>query len=300
MAEVATSVLHNVGNVLNSVNTSASVIADRLKKSKGPGITKLSALLEGHRENLAEFLTQEGRAEQVIRYLNSLATHLSEERSDLVREVKELSGNIEHIKEIVVMQQSYARVAGVAESVNPVDLVEDSLRMNSGALNRHGVEIVKDFADVPPITVEKHKVLQILVNLIRNAKHACDDSPQPNKRMRLKVQNGGDRVRISVEDNGVGIPPENMARIFNLGFTTRKEGHGFGLHSGAIAAREMGGALLVHSDGHGRGARFTLELPVRGEDSPRNSSIEPHSLRDNLVLHRQHETVQAIRGEGDE
>ena len=76
------------------------------------------------------------------------------------------------------------------------------------------------------------------------------------------MANGCGRVKISVMDNGVGIPCENLTRIFRFGFTTRKNGHGFGLHSGALAAHELGGALRAHSDGLGQGATFTLELPL--------------------------------------
>ncbi|MFO1488479.1 MAG: ATP-binding protein [Verrucomicrobiota bacterium] len=115
---------------------------------------------------------------------------------------------------------------------------------------------------MPAITVEKHKVLQILVNLIRNAKYACDDSRRSDRLITLRIQGGDPGVKISVTDNGIGIVKENLVRIFNHGFTTRKEGHGFGLHSGALAARELGGALLVKSDGTGKGAVFTLELPL--------------------------------------
>jgi two-component system NtrC family sensor kinase len=60
----------------------------------------------------------------------------------------------------------------------------------------------------------------------------------------------------------VGIAPENLTRIFSHGFTTRTDGHGFGLHSAALAAQQMGGRLTAQSDGPGRGATFTLELPV--------------------------------------
>ena len=160
------------------------------------------------------------------------------------------------------MQQDYANVSGIKEFVNIHSLVEDSLRMNLGALSRHGVEVIREFAQVPPLSVEKHKILQILVNLVRNAKYACDDSGRPDKRLTLRVANGNQRVKISVIDNGVGIGPDHLTRIFQHGFTTRKDGHGFGLHSGALAAREMGGSLTVQSDGPGQGATFTLELPA--------------------------------------
>jgi len=116
---------------------------------------------------------------------------------------------------------------------------------------------------VPAVTVDKHKVLQILINLVTNAKQACDATNRDDKRLTLRVLSQADRVQIAVADNGVGIPPENLTRIFNHGFTTKKNGHGFGLHSGAIAAKEMGGTLRVHSDGVGRGTVFTLELPVK-------------------------------------
>ena len=140
------------------------------------------------------------------------------------------------------------------------------MRMNEGALSRHGVEVVREFESVPPMNVEKHKILQILVNLVRNAKYACDESGRADKRLTVRVANGDGRVKISVIDNGIGIPPENLTRIFNHGFTTRKGGHGFGLHSGALAAKEMGGSLTVHSGGLGQGAAFTLELPCPAQE----------------------------------
>lgn len=263
MAEVATSVLHNVGNVLNSVNTSASVLADRLRNSQMAGVSRVTELLEANRHDLAGFLTANGRADQVINFLKSLAQHLTAENASALAELQGLTGNIEHIKEIIAMQQSYARISGVTEKVKPTDLVEDALRMNAGALARHQVQLLRDYApDLPEIVVEKHKVLQILVNLIRNAKYACDDSGRADLQLTVRVANGDGRVRIVIQDNGVGIPVENLTRIFNHGFTTRKNGHGFGLHNGALAAKEMGGSLTAHSEGPGQGATFTLELPL--------------------------------------
>ena len=161
------------------------------------------------------------------------------------------------------MQQSYAKVSGVFENLQAHRLVEDAIAMNSGAFERHGVEVERQFSAVPPIRVDRHKVLQILINLIRNAKYALDDVERIDKKIVISISAPNERyIQIVVSDNGIGIPAENLSRIFNHGFTTRQSGHGFGLHSCALAAMEMGGKLTAESDGPGRGATFTLEVPV--------------------------------------
>jgi signal transduction histidine kinase len=264
MAEVATSVLHNVGNVLNSVNVSASLIVDKIRKSKVVNISRAADMINEHALDLAHFLEQDPKGRQLPQYLGRLAKHLEAEQTSILSELESLRKNVEHIKGIVGMQQNYAKVFGSAEPVKPAELVEDALRMNSGALVRHEVHVVREYEpNVPEITVDKHKLLQILVNLICNAKKACDESIYPEKLLTVRVINGDGSIKISVIDNGVGIKAENLTRIFNHGFTTRKDGHGFGLHSGALAAKEMGGALVVQSDGPGKGAVFTVELPVQ-------------------------------------
>jgi PAS domain S-box-containing protein len=262
MAEVATSVLHNVGNVLNSVNVSTSLIAEKIQRSKVANIVKVVELMRANTNDLGNFITNDPKGKQLPEYLAKLAEHLTQEQQAMFKEVGSLMNNVVHIKEIVAMQQGYAKAAGIIESLKASDLVEDAIRMNSGAVDRHKIKIVREFYETPLINTDKHKVLQILVNLIRNSKYACDDSGRDDKQITLQVRNGDGRVKISIIDNGVGIPPENLTRIFNHGFTTRKEGHGFGLHSGAIAAKELGGTLTARSEGIGHGATFTLELPA--------------------------------------
>jgi ligand-binding sensor domain-containing protein/signal transduction histidine kinase len=261
MAEIATNVLHNVGNVLNSVNISTGLIVESVKTSRASSLAKVVILLREHAHDLGEFITNDPRGKHVPAHLAQLSEHLMADQEAIVGELDSLRRNVEHIKEIVAMQQNYATVGGVKEMINVVNLVEDSLRMNEGELNRHRVEVVREFEEVPPMNIEKHKILQILVNLVSNAKHACQESGRTDKRLTMRVGDGEGRIKISVTDNGVGIPPENLTRIFNHGFTTRKEGHGFGLHSGALAAKELGGSLTVQSEGLGKGATFTLELP---------------------------------------
>ena len=264
MAEIATSVLHNVGNVLNSVKVSAALLREQTQHSKAGGLRRAAALLREHATALAEFLTGDPKGRQLLPYLGQLGECLAQEQAALLQELESLCRNVQHVEEIVAVQQSYARLGGLTETVKLNDLVEDALRINSGALARHGVQVCRQYnPQAPAVTVEKHKVLQVLVNLISNAKYACDSSDSRDKRLTVSIAGGDGRARVSVTDNGVGIAPENLTRIFNLGFTTRKDGHGFGLHSAALAAREIGGALLAHSDGPGHGATFTLEVPLR-------------------------------------
>jgi len=189
--------------------------------------------------------------------------YLSNEQNYLLNEINGLAQNVEHINEIVAMQQNYASVSGVHEKITASEMVENGITMNSGAFSRHGIKVLREYEPVDSLTVDKHKVLQILVNLLRNAKYACDESGVAGKQVTVRIKRmGTDRVRIEIADNGVGIAPENLTRIFSHGFTTRKHGHGFGLHSSALAAREMGGLLTVQSEGAGKGATFILELPL--------------------------------------
>ena len=268
MAEVATNVLHNVGNVLNSVNVSASLVSDRIRKSKCAGLARVAALLSEHATDLTTFLTGSQGGHLPV-YLQELAADLIAERDAANAELAVLRGNVEHIKEIVAMQQSYAHRGGVSEMVDIRTLVEDSLRMNEGAFSRHGVTLVRDFQEVPLITLDKHKVLQILVNVIRNAKYACDESDGTEKRVTVRVRAVNGTMLIAVIDTGVGIQPENLERIFSHGFTTRKGGHGFGLHSCALAAQDLGGSLQAESAGPGQGATFTLTLPLTQPEQSR-------------------------------
>ena len=264
MADVATGVLHNVGNVLNSVSVSATVVADRLRHSKVLKLCRATAMLREQNSHLGDFLTTDPKGKLIPGFLSTVSEELASERTELIARMDAVGEHIKHIREIVTMQQNYAKVSGVYENLSPMELVEDGLRLNVAAFERHHIELVREFEEnLPKVCVDRHKFLQILINLLRNAKHAMEHVVERERRMIIRMgMASSDRVKVVVSDNGIGIPPENMTKIFNHGFTTKKDGHGFGLHSGANAAKEMGGSLTARSDGHGQGAEFTLELPA--------------------------------------
>ena len=266
MAEVATGVLHNVGNVLNSVNVSTGLVVEKLRRSKVSKLSKAAALLTARNGDLGDYLTHDPSGQKLPGYLTKLSQYLVEENTQLLSEVDLLARNIEHIKEVVAVQQSYAKVSGVFETLQAEHLVEDSIAMNIGAFERHGVILERKYSPSPAVRVDRHRVLQILINLLRNAKYALDDVQRLDKRITVSIAPVGEKsVHVVVKDNGIGISQENLALVFSHGFTTRENGHGFGLHSGALAAQEMGGSLRAESLGVRRGAIFTLELPVASD-----------------------------------
>lgn len=265
-ADVATNVLHNVGNVLNSVNVSANVAADRLQRSELPSLAQAAQLLDQHRDHLAEFLTQNERGRELPTFLSELARFLGDEQRDVLAELRGLGESIDHIRRIIDMQQVHGKSSGMIERIDPADVIDQALRLNAAALERHAVRVEREIEAIGPMLLDRHKVLQILVNLLTNATHAlkgCDTA----RCLRLSLARvcDGRMIEFAVRDNGVGIAPEKITQIFRMGFTMRPDGHGFGLHGAALMAREMGGSLLAESDGLGAGATFRLALPIQTE-----------------------------------
>lgn len=261
MSEVATGVLHNVGNALTSINVATACMAESLRKSNAGTLSKVVALFQQHESDLAHFLASDPKGKQIPRYLAQLGVRLIREQESVLKELAQLQKSVEHIKTMVSIQQNFAKMSGIVETIKVSDVVEDVLGVTGRAFSTGAVQVCREIDSDLFITVEKHKLLQILVNLVRNAKQACEGVETKEKKLTIRARNNSGRICIAVRDTGVGISAENLNRIFTHGFTTKTDGHGFGLHSCSMAAQEMGGSLRVQSDGIGKGATFTLELP---------------------------------------
>jgi PAS domain S-box-containing protein len=263
MAEIATGVLHNVGNALNSVNVSAAVVAEKLGGTEAEELVKAATLLRDHAADLPAFLTRDEVGRHLPAYVEALADCVSAGQKAMSEEMAHLSRGIEHIKEIVRAQQEHSKGGVLPVPTRPAALVEQALEMSRLPLETAGVTVERELEEIPDLPLDRHKVLQILVNLLTNAAQAVTGrTGSAVPRVTVRLRRAGDRLAVEVADNGKGIAPEKLGHIFEHGFTTRVEGHGFGLHSAANAAAEMGGRIVAASDGEGCGARFTLELPA--------------------------------------
>ncbi len=261
-SEVAAGVLHNIGNALNSVNVSSTLLMERFQRSSRPALGKVVGLMQAHANDLPAFLTNDPQGSKLVPFLVALAAHWASEEQEVICELKLLNNHVDHIKEIVALHQNYAKVSGVREHLSVVELIEDALRLAAPATTGHQIRFVREFAETPPLLVEKHKVMEILVNLLNNAIHACEESECAEKQVTLRIVVAGLNIEVSIADNGIGILPANLTRIFNHGFAAQKNRRGFNLHNGALAAKSMGGSLTAYSAGPGQGATFVLQLPI--------------------------------------
>lgn len=265
-ADVATTVLHNVGNVLNSVNVSVDVAMRTLTQVPLNDVALIASLLQQHHHELPRYLSEDLQGKQIPSYLAVLAETAKHHRALVEQELGELSRNVDHIRQVVNRQVRFAKPGGaVWESVRFYELMDHALALYRPALERQGCEIVECYDWDVEGHCDRHQVLQILINLVSNAKNAMDAVPDTPHRLTLRLSMADDRsgfARFEISDTGIGIPAEHVPRLFKQGFTTRSDGHGIGLHSASLAAKGFGGSLLARSDGPGRGATFILDVPL--------------------------------------
>ena len=266
MAEVAASVLHNVGNVLNSVNASTAVLSEKIQHSKLSGLQDVSTLLTQHKTDLIKFLNEDPRGADIPEYIRLLAKYWKEEEEAMLNELQSMVKNIHHIRNIIATQQDLSRVSDFEQVISIENVLEESFLI-SGLDNpqKNTIQLEKQYEHLKPILIDKVKLLQILVNLMQNAKESLQAASVSDKKIKVRITKNGSSFNIIVSDNGQGIAIENLTRIFGYGFTTKKRGHGFGLHSSAIAANDLGGTLKAKSAGVGKGAEFILELPYQAK-----------------------------------
>jgi signal transduction histidine kinase len=267
MADIATGTLHNVGNILNSVRISVEAIADELGRNPLRDLSRANDLIRTHEHDLGSFLAGDSRGAALMRYYLKIETPIRRVYETVSRDIRRVIDKVNDIGDVITAQQSYAGLGGLTESISIRDLVEDALTIHTIALDRDSITIVRHYENLPPINVQKSKFMHVLFNVIKNAREAMEKTPPEKKMLTISIRRDGDHIRIAFADTGCGILPENLKRIFSYGFTTKREGHGFGLHSSANYIKEMGGLIWAESKGKDLGSAFIIKIPGNTKDA---------------------------------
>jgi PAS domain S-box-containing protein len=267
MAEVITGVLHNIGNVLNSITVSATVAMESAASGHVDLLMRTIKLIQEHERDLGTFFTSDPRGRKLPSLLSQIGAQLFSGQAAARAELKRLMDQVGIIRSTIEAQQSMAKPREVLEEGSPGEIVERAVSMFRIDFDLEGIELEVTTESSARILIDRQATLQILVNLIRNAIEALIDIEGP-RRLEVKTHTSDESVHFDVIDNGCGIPEENCVKIFHYGFTTKERGHGFGLHTSAVSAQSMGGSLQVESEGPGRGAKFCLILPRHAVPPP--------------------------------
>lgn len=275
MADVATSILHNVGNILNSANVGLSLISETYEYSFINKILSILTMLENNKENINTYLFKDDKGKLIIPYLISINEELNREFNKNKSEINNLVTHLNHIREIIDMQQNISGKSTLIESISLKETIETALKMSTHKLGNNLIQIEQVYDSIDKIKTDKSKLLQILVNLLQNAKEAIfSHTDSNNKKISIIVKKVNDnKIKLLISDSGIGIDPKDKIKIFSFGFTNKEGGHGYGLHASALFAKELGGALELESEGVGKGATFTLSLPIHPTDE--NKSTKP-------------------------
>lgn len=265
MADIATGVLHNVGNILNSINTSSSIMEQTLRNSKVEGLQKANTMLRDNMSNIEQFITENPKGKKLLSYYLKIEDMLLEEKQTMLKHNFRLNEKIHLINDVISTQQSYAGTSKYSETVRLEKMLENALTLQAGSIEKHDIEIEKDidYDNIVPVEGQRTQIVHILVNLIKNAKEAMfEDENELKDKIDISLKRENSDIFISVSDTGCGISNEDLDKIFTHGFTTKEDGHGFGLHSCSNYMNEMGGAISVDSEGVHKGSTFTLRFPV--------------------------------------
>ena len=270
-AEVAAGILHDVGNVLNSLNVSLGVLREEVAGLGGARIEKVVRLIETHPGGLAALAPE--KASQLTAYLNACCQDLAGRRAIIGQEAAGMEHHLEQIQRVIQAQDELARVSTVVETVEIADEIEQALILRQDAFRADGIAVVRELDGLSPIETDRYRLARILACLLENAQQAMQEASLGERRLTIRARVVGAHAEIEVADSGGGIHPDNLTLIFNFGFTTWPGRRGFGLHAGANAAKELGGRLTCRSEGPGQGACFLLEVPVAPARARRSEAL---------------------------
>ncbi len=268
MADIATGIVHNVGNVLNSVKTSVQVIDNILKESLIINFKRANDLLRENMDTLEEFLINNSKGKMLMEYYLRIEEGLSKEHFQIEELTNRLIRMVDAIADIISAQQNYTNVDFLVEKSSLDKTVDDALTMMIQLITNQQVIVKRIYNKIPQVEIQKIKLLHTIINIIKNACESMENTQPDNRILTIVIdycEMDKNAACIKMSDTGHGIHPENLEKIFSYGFTTKSGRHGLGLHSSANYMTEMGGKLWAENNESGKGTSFILKFRIPTE-----------------------------------
>lgn len=263
VSKVANGLIHNLGNLFNSINISTQALVEVVRDSKIPELLKANRLFLKNLDNIGDYVTKDPAGRYLPEFYRTVGDFLKEDLEKLNTELGDIAEKVAFIKEMISTQQDYAKSETVTRKLALNDVVDRALQIELPSMTKRGIRIEKHYQARYFVYGIKSKVLHVFLNLFKNAKEAMTGSDHEDSFLRIEISELPEhKVQVIVTDNGAGIDVANIDKMFSYGFTTKADGHGFGLYTSAEAMRQLGGSISVESDGPGHGARFRLVFPA--------------------------------------
>jgi DNA-binding LacI/PurR family transcriptional regulator/signal transduction histidine kinase len=258
MADIAADILHNIGNILNSISVSAHMMENSVKSAPFDDLLRANRLLEANMERLEDFIRNDRKGKILMRFYLKLGESMEKLREQLIYNANRLSTKLNSINEIIAAQQNYAGVASQPEELSIAAILEDALKVHAASLDKYRITVERDYRANPRLVVQRAKLFYIFVNLINNARDSMTETPLNERRLSISIYEDGSESCVRISDTGRGIAEGAIDKVFDYGYSVKDERRGFGLHSSSSYMAEMGGVILAESAGIGKGQAFTV------------------------------------------
>jgi len=265
VAEMAVGVLHNIGNAITPAKVGTSILLKNLTES--PLRNHLATAIAPLKDVLEKSDLAEAEKRRYMSILTLLPDSIKDEYDRTIAEIHKIRDKQEHVESIISLQMKYSHMVGTERKVSLSRMADDAINMLEESLRKRDIHIEKQFGTIPDIRAEESKLLQILVNLIKNAYESMDHITS-GRTLWLKTFVDPEQayVCLAIRDNGVGFEAAAHEKLFAYGYTSKARGSGFGLHCSLTYLKAHQGKITAHSDGVGQGSEFTIYLPIQQKD----------------------------------
>lgn len=267
MADVATETLHNVGNILNSITTSMHLLQQAFTRCPTADLSRALTIIREHGDDIPSFLNTSQKAEMLIRYLLKLDTLFGKYQIESIEHLDRLSLKVQMIADVIAAQQAFTMNSQYTRTADVHKLIEDALTMQSGSFEKYRITCKRVYGQLPEIQLQPNKFIHVIINILKNAEEAMFADTGRERIITIRTSATESFVQVEIKDTGHGVTKKEMEQIFTYGYTTKPDGHGFGLHSCANYITEMKGQIWAESEGHNTGTTLFIKLPIHFKET---------------------------------